>query len=123
AAPGIYQQRGELYRMKGDFPGAIEQFTKVLNMQPGLVLPLIHRSEAYLNNKEYDKALADIETVIKANPELTIAHGLKAQTLASLERFPEAIAELQKLTDEEEAQPEFQLQLALYYLFAKQPRA
>jgi tetratricopeptide (TPR) repeat protein len=122
AAPGIFQQRGELLRMKGDFPAAIEQFTKVLNMQPGLVLPLIHRSEAYLNNKEYDKALADIETVIKANPDLTIAHGLKAQTLASLERFPEAIAELKKLTDEEESQPEFQLQLALYYLFAKQPR-
>jgi tetratricopeptide (TPR) repeat protein len=122
AAPGIYQQRGELYRMKGDFPAAIEQFTKVLNMQPNLVLPLIHRSEAYLNNKQYDEALADIETVIKANPDLTIAHGLKAQTLASLERFPEAIEELKKLTDEEDSQPEFQLQLALYHLFAKQPR-
>ena len=122
AAPGIYQQRGELYRMKGDFPQAIEQFTRVLNMQPGLVLPLIHRSEAYLNNKQYDEALADIESVIKANPELTVAHGLKAQTLASMERFPEAIEELKKLTDDEEAQPEFQLQLALYHLFAKQPR-
>ena len=122
AAPGIYQQRGELYRMKGDFPGAIEQFTKVLNMQPGLVLPLIHRSEAYLNNKQYDEALADIETVIKANPGLTVAHGLKAQTLASMERFPEAIEELKKLTDDEESQPEFQLQLALYHQFANQPR-
>ncbi len=122
AAPGIYQQRGELYRMKGDFPQAIEQFTKVLNMQPNLVLPLIHRSEAYLNNKQYDEALADIETVIKANPDLTVAHGLKAQTLASMERFPEAIEELKKLTDDEETQPEFQLQLALYHLFAKQPR-
>ena len=91
-------------------------------MQPGLVLPLIHRSEAYLNNKQYDEALADIETVIKANPELTVAHGLKAQTLASMERFPEAIEELKKLTDDETAQPEFQLQLALYHLFAKQPR-
>lgn len=122
SAPGIYQQRGELYRMKGDYPQAIEQFTKVLNMQPNLVLPLIHRSEAYLNNKQYDLALADIESVIKANPELTVAHGLKAQTLASMERFPEAIEELKKLTDDEEAQPEFQLQLALYYQFANQPR-
>ena len=122
AAPGIYQQRGELYRMKGDFPQAIEQFTKVLNMQPSLVLPLIHRSEAYLNNKQYEEALADIETVIKANPELTVAHGLKAQTLASMERFPEAIEELKKLTEDEEAQPEFQLQLALYHQFANQPR-
>lgn len=122
SAPGIFQQRGEVYRIKGDFPQAIEQFSRVLQMQPGNLLPLIHRSEAYLNNKQYDEALADIETVIKANPDLTIAHGLKAQTLASLERFPEAIAELKKLTDDEEAQPEFQLQLALYHLFAKQPR-
>jgi tetratricopeptide (TPR) repeat protein len=122
AAPGIYQQRGELYRVKGDYPQAIEQFTKALNMQPGSLLALIHRSEAYLNNKQYDLALADIESVIKANPDLTVAHGLKAQTLASMERFPEAIAELRKLTEDEEPQPEFQLQLALYHLFAKQPR-
>ncbi|WP_428307616.1 tetratricopeptide repeat protein [Lacipirellula sp.] len=122
SSPGIYQQRGEIYRMQGDFPKAIEQFTKVIDMHPGLMLPLIHRSEAYLNDKQYDKALADIETVMKENPELPVAHGLKAQTLASLERFPEAIEELKKLTEDEEAQPEFQLQLALYYLFANQPR-
>lgn len=122
SAPGIAQQRGEIYRIKGDYPQAIEQFSKVLEMQPGLMLPLIHRAEAYLNDKQYDKALVDIEAVLKANPQLMIAHGLKAQTLASLERFPEAIAELQKLTDQEPQQPEFQLQLALYHLFAKQPR-
>lgn len=122
SAPGIAQHRGEIYRIKGDYPQAIEQFSKVLEMQPGLMLPLIHRAEAYLNDKQYDKALVDIEAVLKANPQLTIAHGLKAQTLASLERFPEAIAELKKLTNEEPEQQEFQLQLALYHLFAKQPR-
>ena len=122
AALGIVQQKGEIYRQMGDFPKAIEQFTKVINMQPSSILPLIHRSEAYLNNKQYDEALADVETVIKANPDLPLARGLKAQTLASLERFPEAIAELKKMTEDEEPQPEFQLQLALYHLFAKQPR-
>lgn len=122
AALGIIQQKGEIYRQMGDFPKAIEEFTKVINMQPSSILPLIHRSEAYLNNKQYDEALADIETVIKANPDLPLARGLKAQTLASLERFPEAIAELKKMTEDEEPQPEFQLQLALYHLFAKQPR-
>lgn len=119
---GISQQRGELYRAKGDFPKAIEHFTRVIELHPGLMLPIIHRAEAYLNDKQYDKALADIETVMKENPELPVAHGLKAQTLASLERFPEAIEELKKLTEDEEAQPEFQLQLALYYLFANQPQ-
>lgn len=122
SAPGVAQQRGEIYSVQGEFPKAIEQFSKVLEMHPGLLLPLLYRAQAYLNDKQYDKALVDIEAVLKADPNLSDALGMKALTLASLERFPEAITELKKLTDQEPEQPEYQLQLALYYLYAKQPR-
>jgi tetratricopeptide (TPR) repeat protein len=121
-APGPYQQRGEIYRDQGDFAKAIEQFNKVLQMQPGLTLTLIHRAEAYLNNKQIDEALVDIESVLKANPGFSPARGLRAQALASLERWPEAIKEMKSLADEQPEQLEFRLQLAVYYVLAKQPR-
>ena len=122
SAPEPYQQRGEIYRLQGDPAKAIEQFNRVLQMQPGFLLTLIHRAEAYLANKQYDEALVDIEAVLKDNPELTVAHGLRAQALASLERLPEAIEEMKALAEATPQQPEFRMQLALYYLVDKQPR-
>jgi tetratricopeptide (TPR) repeat protein len=122
SAPEPYQQRGEIYRLQDDPAKAIEQFNRVLQMQPGFLLTLIHRAEAYLANKQYDEALVDIEAVLKDNPKLTVAHGLRAQALASLERMPEAIAEMRALAEATPQQPEFRMQLALYYLVDKQPR-
>lgn len=117
-----YQAMGELYRLKEDFPKAIEQFTKVLEVEPDSLLALVHRAEAHLNNKQPDEALKDIESVLKANPGLALAHGLKAQALAHADRLPEAIAEMKGLAESAPAEPEFQMQLALYYLYNKQPR-
>jgi tetratricopeptide (TPR) repeat protein len=122
SAPEPYQQRGEIYRLQGDPAKAIEQFNRVLQMQPGFLLTLIHRAEAYLANEQFDEALVDIEAILKDNPGLTVAHGLRAQALASLKRLPEAIAEMKKVAEETPQQPEFRMQLAMYYLIDKQPR-
>jgi tetratricopeptide (TPR) repeat protein len=120
-APGPHQELGEIYREKGEIAKAIEQFNKVLQLQPGLVITLIHRAEAYLNNKQADEALVDIEAVLKENPELPTVRALRAQALASKERWPEAIAEMKSLADSQPAQLEYRMQLAVYYLLAKQP--
>jgi tetratricopeptide (TPR) repeat protein len=120
SAPGLFQQRGEIYRIQGETKKAIEQFNRVLQMQPGSVLTLIHRAEAYMASEQFDEALVDIEAVLKDNPGLTVAHGLRAQTLASLERLDEAIAEMKTLAEAAPEQPEFRLQLAMYYLYDKQ---
>ncbi len=122
AAPEPFQERGEIYRVQGETAKAIEQFNRVLQMHPGFLLTLVHRAEAYLANEQYDEALVDIEAVLKDNPTLTVAHGLKAQALASLKRLPEAIAEMKSLAEATPQQPEFRMQLALYYLVDKQPR-
>lgn len=124
-APGAaepHQALGEIYRLKEDFPKAIEEFSKVLEAAPGSMLALVHRAEAHLNNKQPDEALKDIESVLKANPGLALAHGLKAQALAHADRLPEAIVEMQGLAEAAPAEPDFQMQLALYYLYNKQPR-
>lgn len=121
-APAPYQQRGEIYRLDENLPKAIEQFSRVLQVQPGNLLALLHRGEAYLANKQYDEALADIEAVLKEAPDLAVAHGLRAQALASLKRIPEAIAEMEKLAETNPDQLEYPMQLAMYYLFNKQPR-
>lgn len=109
------QYRGEIYQELDQHDKAIAEFTRVLELQPGLDIALIRRSQAYLYNGDFDKALADIDQVLKDNPAMALAHGLRAQSLAALERVPEAITEMRMLAEELPGQVDVQMQLALYY--------
>jgi tetratricopeptide (TPR) repeat protein len=120
--PALLQTRGEIYRAQEKLDKAIGEFSKVLQMQPGLSLALIHRAEAYYAADKLDEALADVESVLKEHPTLAVAHGLRAQVLASKDRLPEAIEEMAAVADAIPTQPEYRMQLALYYLQNKQPR-
>jgi tetratricopeptide (TPR) repeat protein len=120
--PALLQTRGEIYRAQEKLDKAIGEFSKVLQMQPGLVLALIHRAEAYYAADKLDEALADVESVLQEHPTLAVAHGLRAQVLASKDRLPEAIEEMAAVADSLPMQPEYRMQLALYYLQNKQPR-
>jgi tetratricopeptide (TPR) repeat protein len=120
--PALYQTRGEIYRAQDKLDEAIEEFSKVLQLQPGLLLALIHRAEAYYSADKLDEALADVESVLKEYPTLAVAHGLRAQVLASKDRLPEAIEEMKAVADSMPTQPEYRMQLAMYYLQDKQPR-
>ena len=121
-APEAYQERGEIFRAQEKYPEAIVEFDRVLELEPGALLTLIHRAEAHLNNQQSDEALKDIEQVLKDNPGLALAHGLRAQALASEDRLPEAIDEMKRLAEAAPQQPEFGMQLAMYYIINKQPR-
>jgi tetratricopeptide (TPR) repeat protein len=123
-APEPHQALGEIYRALGKekFPDAIAEFSKVLEVQPGSMLALIHRAEAYLANDQNDEALKDIETVLKANPQFKLAQGLRAQALANQDKLPEAIEEMKKLAEAAPDEAEFGLQLARFYLENKDPQ-
>ncbi|WP_197530359.1 tetratricopeptide repeat protein [Bythopirellula polymerisocia] len=125
-SPGPYQNRGEIYREQKDYAKAIDEFTKVLELQPGIVMPLVHRAEAYLNNGQLEEALADADAVLASEQVEPIhrvaAHRLRGEALAQLNRLDEAIEEIEQLSRTVPNQPELKMQLALYYLVAKQPQ-
>jgi Tfp pilus assembly protein PilF len=90
-------------------------------MQPGVPLTLVHRAEAYLLAGKPEQALADVDRVLKKQPERVAAHRIRAEVYANLGRLPEAIGEMAQIARAMPDQIGLKMQLALYYLVNKQP--
>lgn len=118
--PGPYQHRGEIYRNLGEFDDALVEFDKVLELQPGEALTLVHRAEIYLRSNRLDEALADVDTALKKQP-LVLAHRIRAEVLANMDRRREAIEAMESLCEAMPNQIELKMQLALYYQVDKLP--
>ena len=52
-----------------DYSGAIEDFTKVLNVSPNNVKALFNRGTAYSKKKEYKKAIVDFDKALSIDPK------------------------------------------------------
>lgn len=120
-APGPYQQRGEIYREEGEYDKSLANFNKVLELQPGEMLTLVHRAEVYLRSGRFDEALADVDTVLEKQP-LVLAHRIRAEVLANMNRLQEAIDEMQSVAAAVPNDTELKMQLALYYQVDNKPR-
>jgi tetratricopeptide (TPR) repeat protein len=120
-APGPYQHRGEIYREQGEYDKALEAFNKVLELQPGELLTLVHRAEVYLRSGRFDEALADVDTVLEKQP-LVLAHRIRAEVLANMNRLQEAIEEVEQVSSAAPNDNELKMQLALYYQVDNKPR-
>ncbi len=119
--PGPYQHRGEIYRNLGEHDKALTEFNKVLELQPGELLTLVHRAEVYLRSGRLDEALADVDLVLEKQ-QLVLAHRIRAETLANMNRLQEAIDEMERVSAAMPNQVELKMQLALYYQVDNQLR-
>jgi len=64
-----YLDRGILeYARRGDFAGAIADFTTALKLSPDNVDALLHRGVAYGANGDFDKSFADLDRAIDLSP-------------------------------------------------------
>jgi tetratricopeptide (TPR) repeat protein len=120
-APAPYQERGEIYREQEEYDKALEQFNKVLELQPGELLTLVHRAEVYLRTERFDEALSDVDAVLAKQP-VVLAHRIRAEVLANMNRLQEAIDELQRVTAAAPNEVELRMLLALYYQVDNNPR-
>lgn len=66
----VYSNRGYIYLELGENEKAIEDFTKVIEMDANFKYIHDYRSTAYMRIKEYDKAISDCEMTIKETPEV-----------------------------------------------------
>lgn len=120
-SPAPYQHRGEIYRAQGEYDKALVEFNKVLELQPDELLTLVHRAEVYLRSGRFDEALADVDIVLEKQP-LVLAHRIRAEVLANMNRLQEAIDEMQRVSAAVPNQIDLKMQLALYYQVDNQPR-
>ena len=63
--PMLYRARGVLARKRKRYDDAIEAFTRCLQLDPTHIYTLMQRAYTYAEKADYDKALADADTVLK----------------------------------------------------------
>ncbi len=114
-----YYYRGELYSRLGELDEAIAQLDTAVELSPNNLKSLLIRAQLLILKDEpsaYEKALGDIEGVLKQQPGLLSAHLLKAQMLDKLGRTDDAVAGLQKLVEQNPGKVELQMQLAVFFV-------
>ncbi len=77
----------------GDYQGAIEALTKVLQSNPEDAEAYYNRGIALAQLEEYEKAIADYSKVLELSPDDAEAYDNRAIARAELEDYPGAIAD------------------------------
>jgi tetratricopeptide (TPR) repeat protein len=100
-------RRGELNAKLGKHEDAAADFSKVIDLdpkQPGAwyndgksATPWRNRATAYLGSRQYDKAITDLNTVLKTNPNDAWAYSSRANAYMNLRQYEKAIPDLNKL--------------------------
>ncbi len=73
---------GYVHLKKGEFPAAVEAYTRALQLQPGNPDWLNLRAEAYESMGQMDLALADLDRIVAASPDSASAYFERARILA-----------------------------------------
>ena len=67
---------------------------EILTMDPGNAFARYGLAMEYVNRGEIDTGLAEFDSLLTAHPDYTAGYQMAAQTLAKVERIPEAIEKL-----------------------------
>src|SRR5690349_7561440 len=60
----VYSNRGLVRYQKGDYPGAIDDFTAAIRIRPGLEIAYLNRAAALRANGQWEPALNDLDKAI-----------------------------------------------------------
>ena len=89
--------RGLDKRKKGDNQGAIEDYTKAIELNPDYATAYYNRGIAHSDLKEYQQAIADYtESIRLKNPELWVPYNGRGIAHSDLKEYQKAIADYSK---------------------------
>jgi len=71
---GIYNNRGAVYKSRGEYDRAILEYNKAIKIDPGLTNAYNNRGNAYQDKSEYDRAIRDYTKAIEIDPKNAIAY-------------------------------------------------
>jgi regulator of sirC expression with transglutaminase-like and TPR domain len=69
-----YYDSGEIFRSRGDYVTAIEEYSQAIRLDPNYVIAYVSRGNAYNGKKDYDRAVADYTQAIRLDPNYTWAY-------------------------------------------------
>ncbi len=93
SAKEITQQGQSLLREK-QYPQAIEQFNKAINVDPNAITPYILRGSAFIQMKEYDKAIDNANQAVAAIPKEAASYFLRGRTYFTIKEYDKAMDDL-----------------------------
>lgn len=86
--PYMYANLGRVYLAQGLTTAASEQFTKALELDPGLVLARLYVAEMAIDNRDYETIVSTLEptlTTAKNNPAIHVNLGIGYRGIGRLE--------------------------------------
>jgi tetratricopeptide (TPR) repeat protein len=84
---------------KGDYYGAIADFTKVIEQYPNEAKPYHYRGINKFNLKDYEGAIADFTKAISLNPKFADAYYMRGMARVGARQKDEACPDFQKASD------------------------
>jgi len=91
-----YLNRGVAYAKKGDLDRAIADFTKAIELRPGLAKVYINRGKAHDVKGDHDRAIADYTKAIELKPDHAEVYNDRGAAYADKGQFDRAIADFTK---------------------------
>lgn len=114
-----YERLGAIAVRAGDWPGAVEQYAVLADVEPGDLDVLLTRATAHLNNNEPELAEEQYQRALLVEPE---SEGplSEAERLSADGRLDEAIDAVRRLVDKFPGVPDFHVHLGDLYAQAGQ---
>jgi TonB family protein len=94
-----YKSRADVSALKGDYTGALADYSKSLELKPDNAVVLFSRGQTYFNLKSYDLSVADFNKVVELNPKDSMAFMNRGMTYEKLGDSKQAMADYQKAVD------------------------
>jgi len=97
-SPKMHLLMAELHRAREEFPSAEQEYNAVLKSPASggdEISARLGLADVYFHTSEDDRALGQLESVLKSAPSNAQAHALMGQVLVRLHRYDDAIPHLQ----------------------------
>ena len=94
--PNFYDNRGNVWRNKGRFDRAVEDYDKAIALAPNFALAFFNRSQAHYLAGRFSQALADADKAAALNGNSAAAFSLRGLIREKLGARDDAIADLRQ---------------------------
>lgn len=93
----LHRVKAILANRRSDQATELAELTKSLGLEPDNPFALSFRASIYAERQQYEAALLDAETYIRARPDEPEAYQMKAELLAAQRKWPLAVAQAELL--------------------------
>ncbi len=90
------EKRGECHQLAERYDEALADYTRAIELDPGLAWAIISRGQVYQAMDRYDEALADYNRAVDLDPSDAWAIISRGRAYQAMERYDEALADLNR---------------------------